>query len=329
LIENTLLTYLKTKNNLRILEGACIKELILAENQTQIAKVYFHYQDQTSELDVDLFVDASGRDSTSPLWLESFCGEKVPFTNKGSHVGYATQVYRLDIPSKHPDWKLLSLYDMDSPGVRCGGALFIENKQVMVLATGANQDYPSNEEKSFKDFLFSIPGSEQLYPIFDAGTPVSSVKGFRRTENRLFHFDKVSSLPKNFFIIGDAVCVFNPSYGQGMTTALAAASLLNRFLITNTPLDSRKFQKALAKILSFPWISATVSDLLYSRAAKEKMSVSDYLKSEALYYLIKSTNYDSRLTKSFVEVLHMVKPVQILFSPHYIPAFARALSSPK
>lgn len=50
------------------------------------------------------------------------------------------------------------------------------------------------------------------------------------TENRLFHYEKLSKLPEGLVAIGDAVCAFNPIYGQGMTTAALEALTLDKCL---------------------------------------------------------------------------------------------------
>jgi 2-polyprenyl-6-methoxyphenol hydroxylase-like FAD-dependent oxidoreductase len=59
-------------------------------------------------------------------------------------------------------------------------------------------------------------------PLFD----LMSYKG--ATDKRRF-YEEVT-LPRNLVVLGDAVCTFNPAYGQGMTTAALQAIALQQQL---------------------------------------------------------------------------------------------------
>ena len=59
-------------------------------------------------------------------------------------------------------------------------------------------------------------------PLFD---PISH-KG--ATNKRRF-YEEVK-LPRNLVVLGDAVCTYNPAYGQGMTTAALHVSALQKQL---------------------------------------------------------------------------------------------------
>src|SRR5262249_44902852 len=45
-------------------------------------------------------------------------------------------------------------------------------------------------------------------------------------ESKWRHFAQVSDFPRGLLPIGDAICRFNPVYGQGMSVAVQEASLL-------------------------------------------------------------------------------------------------------
>ena len=67
-------------------------------------------------------------------------------------------------------------------------------------------------------------------PLFD---PVA----YRGATNRRRYYEEVA-LPRNLVVLGDAVCTFNPAYGQGISTAaLQAATLQNQLQAIATALQ--------------------------------------------------------------------------------------------
>src|ERR671921_636260 len=79
--------------------------------------------------------------------------------------------------------------------------------------------------------------------------PISAISGYRATENRRRHYEKLSRQPDNFLVTGDAACAFNPVYAQGMTTAALGAEVLEECLRESDDLTglSKRFQTRLAK----------------------------------------------------------------------------------
>ena len=60
-------------------------------------------------------------------------------------------------------------------------------------------------------------------------TPLFEPQPYRGATDRRRFFEEVE-LPRNLVVLGDAVATFNPSYGQGMTTAALQAEALQRQL---------------------------------------------------------------------------------------------------
>ena len=91
--------------------------------------------------------------------------------------------------------------------------------------------------------------------------------GYRGTENHLRHYERLARRPETFVLLGDAVCAFNPVYGQGMTPATLGAIALGDTLTEHTRKNPRdltglaeSFQKRLARSNEVPWLVATGED---------------------------------------------------------------------
>ena len=95
--------------------------------------------------------------------------------------------------------------------------------------TGGDGDYPPTDEDGFLDGARTLRIPDLYEAITDA-EPLGPIVGYRATENRLRHYERVRRWPEGLVALGDAVCALNPVYGQGMTTAALGAEVLDRCL---------------------------------------------------------------------------------------------------
>lgn len=225
------------------------------ENGTRVA---------AEEIAADLVLDASGRASHAPRWFESLGYEAPEETTINSFLGYASRVYR--IPDRFDaDWRILFLQPKAPESARGGGLFPIEGGRWIVTVAGAGRDYPPTDEAGFLEFARSLR-SPLLYEAIKDAEPLTSIAGYQRTENQRRHYERLRRRPERLLVTGDAVCAFNPIYGQGMTVAADDAMTLHRCLVhaegSLTGLADR-FQKAIAKGNSDVWLIATGEDLRY------------------------------------------------------------------
>jgi len=269
----------------------------------------------------DLVVDASGRNSQAAKWLKIMGYNPPQQTVINSFLGYASRWYQL------PGDKTLSnkamMVSAKPPVIKRGGVLYpIEDNKFVLTLAGIAKDYPPTDEQSFLDFTSSLR-HPMIYEAIKDAHPISPIYSYRRTENRWNHYEKLSRFPDNFILVGDAVCAFNPVYGQGMTTAALSALTLDASLqkelqsrkVSNLKGFSRRFQKQLSKVISDPWLMATSEDFRWEITEGGKPSLITKWMYLYMDKVISQMAIDSDIYKSFSEVMHMVQPPSYLLQP--------------
>jgi hypothetical protein len=138
----------------------------------------------------------------------------------------------------------------------------IEGGRWLVTVAGVMRDYPPTDEEGFLQFAKSL-STPSIYDAIKNARPLTGIRGFRRTANRLRHFDRLPAMPRGFVAMGDSVCAVNPVYGQGMTLACLSAVELGNWLREggSGALDSLVLQKRIADIVAAPFAMATGADL--------------------------------------------------------------------
>lgn len=220
----------------------------------------------------DLVIDASGRASKAPMWLEELGFERPPEVTVDAHWGY-TSCFAHAPAGFDPGFSAISALPLgkSSNGITRtrGAAIWKQEGQDrwIVTAIGAAGDHPPSDAAGFTDYLRSIPYAEMSHMV-DQLHLVLPPKSWKRTVNRLRRFEALARRPEGFVVVGDAVAAFNPVYGQGMTVAaLAAVDLADELRIQRDGAPrlgmtglAERFQNRLMKSVQFCWDLATSAD---------------------------------------------------------------------
>ncbi|MCU5774574.1 hypothetical protein N5923_11000 [Erwiniaceae bacterium BAC15a-03b] len=267
-------------------------------------------------LTADFVVDASGRSSQTARWLNELGYGQAPKRVVNAFLGYSSRLYRRPSGIRSAPWKALIISAQPPDCFRAGGMFAIENDQWMVVLMGGGGDYPPRDDAGFLNFAHSLRNPE-LYQVLKDAEPVSPVWHYRRTENRWIHYERQAKWPAGLIVMGDAVCGFNPIYGQGMTVAALSAELLDKTLHSRAGLAeiTTSFQQQLAALCAWPWTMATGADLLYPTTAGGENAWHARLAQHYLnQVLIMATKYPD-IYQRFVRVMNMVDPPSVLFAP--------------
>ena len=320
LIDGAIRGQLRGVDQLRIRMSMDVTGLRLADGNNRVTGVMVtdRTSGDTENLDADLVVDAGGRGSRTPQWLEALGYHRPRETVINGFLGYASRLVQFPADWR-TEWKVF--YIQCAPPVRKrGGAIAaVEDGKWIVTLLGGGKDYPPSDEQGFLKFARSLP-DPQFAQVYEAATPLTPIAVTRSTENRLRHYEALRRRPEGLLIIGDAACSFNPVYGQGMSAAAMGAVLLADCLRRwgNNPGLAARFQSKLAKKNARPWLLATGEDYRYEETQGPKPSLATHLTHRYLDRLMVCATNSPVVHQRMVEVLHLLRSPLSLFAPQIV-----------
>jgi hypothetical protein len=150
--------------------------------------------------------------------------------------------------------------------------------------------------------------------------------GQRATENRLRHYDRLEQFPDGVVAVGDAVCAFNPVYGQGMTAAALGAEVLDLWLRDESrrrnPGGGRAFQHSLARATATAWRLSTGADYGFRTTDGAPEGWVARLTGRYLAEVMRTGTRRPWVRRRLAEVFHMIRPPSALFGPGVLAGLA-------
>ena len=272
----------------------------------------------------DLVVDATGRGSHAAQWLRDLGYPEPERTDINAYLGYTSRLYRLpEDPSR--DWQGLYVQAKPPADLR-GGVIFrLEGDQWICTLSGTGKDYPPTDEEGFLAFARSIR-TPVLYEAIKDAEPLTSPVANRSTANIWRHYEKLSRWPDGFIAIGDAVCAFNPVYGQGMSVAAKEVLVLDASLREQRRRRpdgdlgglARRFQQQLPKTIQPIWTIVTGEDFRVPGVEGGKAGRSAQFLYSYLDRVIQLSTEDVFARQLFLEILNLDQPTTLLFHPRLI-----------
>jgi 2-polyprenyl-6-methoxyphenol hydroxylase-like FAD-dependent oxidoreductase len=269
----------------------------------------------------DLVVDASGRGSRLPMWLSAEGVGPVRTSEVDARIGYATREYAV----RTDDVKPAGIVLQQTPQTLAGGiALPVEGNRWLVGAIGAGDRRPRRDAAGFSEFLDGLCDGA-LSEIVRNAQPLGDVAVHRQTANRRHHYERVRKWPSGLLVIGDALCAFNPIYGQGITVAACEALLLRRAIARGFgPGDEQRLLRGFCKVAALPWAIATGEDLRYPTSTGKGSPGQALLHRWTSELGRMSAHGDELAQTSIARVYHLMAPPWLLFRPALLAGAVRA-----
>jgi flavin-dependent dehydrogenase len=264
-------------------------------------------------MEADLVVDASGRGSATPRWLESLGYDRPPETEVKARIGYATREYRRPVQDGRPFAEMIS---PSAPTEKHGAYLFpIEGDRWILTAGGYVGDHPPGDEAGLMEYIRSL-AAPNVYNIICNAEPLTEIITYKYPASLRHHYEKLKRFPEGFLVIGDAVTSFNPIYGQGMTSAAMQTYALKNLLEKNSTLRGlwKSFFKQAAKVVDMPWQLAVGEDFRYPETEGKKPPLT-HLINAYVVKVHKATQRDPVVYGQFLRVMNLTAPTTSLISP--------------
>jgi 2-polyprenyl-6-methoxyphenol hydroxylase-like FAD-dependent oxidoreductase len=263
----------------------------------------------------DLVVDASGRASRAPQWLEAFGCRAPEETTVDGGVSYASRIFRRPAGAG-ADWKAIFVQAVPPHLPRMGVLFPIEGDRWLLTLSGRGDVVPPADDAGFLEYSRGL-ASPAIYEAIRDAEPLTPVVGYRATENRWRHYERLDRMPRRFLVLGDAMCAFNPVYGQGMTTAALGAETLRDALDRAGSLDALNpgFQRGLSRAVRAAWDLATGEDMRYPDVKGANATRAQRLMHRYADRVVALTTEDVEVRERWLRVFTMVDPPTALFSP--------------
>ncbi|MCT9933175.1 FAD-binding monooxygenase [Planotetraspora sp. A-T 1434] len=219
-------------------------------------------------ISADLVVDATGRGSRTPIWLEALGYPRVEEERKKIGLGYVTQHYRLTADPYHGD---LSINPVASPALP-RGAIFTKTDggRVELTTYGILGDHPPTDQEGLYEWIKSLAVPD-IYDALQHAEPLDEPVAFRFPTTLRRRYEKLNRFPDGLLVTGDAVCCFNPVYAQGMTVAALGALVIRQHLHTGAVPDPFQYFKDLASnVIDQPWEMTNIVDLSFPGVEGER-----------------------------------------------------------
>lgn len=293
--------------------GCSVQAPLTEATRSRVTGVQVKGPEGERSLPADLVVDASGRGTHTPHWLEALGYGRPPVEEIGIDLAYTSRFYAPPAQAQ-VDWKLLAQYPRSPGAWRAGFVSHVEGGRWVVSLNGYFGDHPPTDDEGFLDFARSLP-TRDLYDTLQDARPLTPAVTHKVPSSRWLHYERLPRWPEGFVVLGDGVCAFNPIYGQGMTVACLGARLLGECLVReDTRRLAARFQRRLPAVVADAWRLSTLMDLSYPQASGRRWPGLGVLH-RALGTFIDQTSLDVAACQRFYEVLHLRRGLGTLLRP--------------
>jgi 2-polyprenyl-6-methoxyphenol hydroxylase-like FAD-dependent oxidoreductase len=308
--------------NVRIVDNSRVLGLLAAGGRVQGIRVQ-QIGENSFPVIADLVVDASGRGSRSGEWLAELGYGKPEVEEVSVGIGYTTRIYRR-LPSDLGGDMGAIIAPKPPREMRIGFILAMEGDRWIVTQGGWLGNHCPPDPQSFLEFSRTLARPD-VYEVISRAEPLTDAVTFGFPSNLRRRYDRYTRFPSNYVVMGDAVCSFNPLYGQGMSVATLEALALRDCLEKSASCVDvwRPFFKVTRSIVDGPWMIAAGSDFAFEGVTGPRPAGTGAI-NWYLERVHKAASIDRQVCRTFFDVANLLTPAPALFRPSIVARVARA-----
>lgn len=317
MLENEVRRRLLQFTNVQVREQCDVLEPVSVGEPGRVTGVRVQNRDAPNyeTMSADLVIDAGGRGSSSPRWLAKWGYGEPPLEQIKVNVNYVTRLYRrLPEHSEHGlHGRLFAIISACAPDWRFGALLGQEGDRWIVSLGGYLGEQVPTTSSGFLEFARSLPKPE-IFDVIRNAEPLSEPTPYRFHSNLRCRYERLSRFPDGFLVFGDALCSFNPIFGQGMTVACMESLALRDCLQNGQQGIAKRFFRATSRLIDVPWQITVGSDLRNSRVEGRRTMRVRFIN----WYIAKffqAAQHDGVLATKFLQVANLMEQPAALMSP--------------
>jgi flavin-dependent dehydrogenase len=262
----------------------------------------------------DLVVDCSGRNTRflDDLALAGF--PKPEASAIHIDVAYGSRVVRRRVGDR--DGTAAVTIADPTQGHRIGTMVPIEGDRWMVTLGSFHGDVPPSDPARFEAFARSLP-SPELADTLSRAKALTPVLTHRLPTSQRRHMERLDRTPDGFLVLGDAICSFNPIYGQGMSSAALQARALGRTVERHgigSPGLAPAFYRQASKVVDVPWRIAAAADFADPRTTGPKPMGTD-LTNRYLEMVVCASHTSATVSLQMMRVQNLLARPESLLTP--------------
>jgi 2-polyprenyl-6-methoxyphenol hydroxylase-like FAD-dependent oxidoreductase len=311
-LEHAVRTRVADLANVKIMDGYEVTGLNGAKGGVTGVRVRHRAAIATEErVDADLVVDATGRGGRAGTWLRQLGYDSPPEEKISCNVTYTSRLLR--VPDGAMSDRLVVVGPVRGHPYAMALAAHEGDRWMLTVGGMAGRRPPTDDAGLLEIVRQTAPAD--VYRAVEDAEPSSAAVTHRFPASIRRRYERLRRFPAGLLVLGDAMCSFNPVYGQGMTVAALEAEALRACLQANDEDLAHRYFRLAARVIDPAWQLAASGDLavpgVRGRRTPQVRLINRYVRT-----LHRAARRDPVLASAFLRVTGLIDPPSAITKPN-------------